>query len=69
MPANHTRRALVLTDEKARHPFRSTLPPHVSATLVRESWLRSLKETLTREWYSVAATYCASFCAAMVFFA
>ena len=25
------RRALVLTDEAARHPFRATLPPHVRA--------------------------------------
>lgn len=24
-----TRRALVLTDESARHPYRASLPPHV----------------------------------------
>ena len=28
------RRALVLTDEAARHPFRATLPPHVCKQLV-----------------------------------
>lgn len=27
------RRALVLTDEEAQHPFRSSLPPHVKADL------------------------------------
>ncbi len=27
------RRALVLTSESARHPFRQTLPPHVLAPL------------------------------------
>jgi len=27
------RRALVLTTESARHPFRRTLPPHVLAAL------------------------------------
>ncbi|QIQ86495.1 hypothetical protein [Erythrobacter sp.] len=28
------RRALVLTDEGARHPYRSTLPPHLRADLI-----------------------------------
>lgn len=28
------RRALVLTDESARHPFRASLPPHVTADLI-----------------------------------
>ncbi|MEE4206745.1 MAG: hypothetical protein V2I39_10655 [Erythrobacter sp.] len=28
------RRALVLTDEGARHPYRSSLPPHVCAELI-----------------------------------
>jgi hypothetical protein len=69
MLAKTTRRALVLTDESARHPFRNTLPPHVCAAVMRESWLRSLKETLMREWHSVATTYCAAFCAVTVFIA
>jgi hypothetical protein len=69
MLAKTARRALVLTDESARHPFRKTLPPHVCATLVRESWLRGLKDTLLREWHSVATTYCAAFCVVTVFFA
>ena len=29
------RRALVLTDESARHPFRASLPPHLTATKKR----------------------------------
>ncbi|HEX7781652.1 MAG TPA: hypothetical protein VF509_02470 [Sphingobium sp.] len=29
------RRALVLTSESARHPFRQTLPPHVLAPLAK----------------------------------
>lgn len=28
------RRALVLTDESARHPYRASLPPHVCADLI-----------------------------------
>jgi len=67
MLAKTTRRALVLTDESARHPFRVTLPPHVSATLVREPWLQSFVGTLQREWHSVATTYCATFCAVLLF--
>jgi hypothetical protein len=69
MLANTTRRALVLTDESARHPFRITLPPHVCAMLARETWAGSFKATLQREWHSVATTYCAAFCAVSVFFA
>ncbi len=30
------RRALVLTDEAARHPFRATLPPHIRRGLEAE---------------------------------
>ena len=28
------RRALVLTDETAQHPFRATLPPHIAKNLI-----------------------------------
>ncbi len=69
MLAQTTRRALVLTDESARHPFRTTLPPHVRGRLVRDSWWRGLKDTLVREWQPVASTYCAAFCAVTVFVA
>lgn len=69
MLARTTRRALVLTDESARHPFRTTLPPHVTAELVRHAWWRSLRGTLVREWHDVATTYCAAFCAVTVFVA
>lgn len=69
MLAQTTRRALVLTDESARHPFRTMLPPHVCATPTNQSWIGSLGTTLQREWYSVATTYCATFCAVTLFFA
>ncbi|MFM5908815.1 MAG: hypothetical protein ACKOPO_14700 [Novosphingobium sp.] len=31
------RRALVVTDESARHPFRMSLPPHVRRLIVDEN--------------------------------
>lgn len=31
---NKGRRALVLTDESARHPYRGTLPPYVRADVI-----------------------------------
>lgn len=66
-----TRRAPVLTDETARHPFLRSLPPHVrndaEAVTAREhvgsGWrlgLADLKQFL--------AAYCASFLAVVVFF-
>ncbi|MEQ8410713.1 MAG: hypothetical protein RIB52_04070 [Erythrobacter sp.] len=33
-PGERRRRALVLTDESAHHPFRASLPPHVRADLI-----------------------------------
>lgn len=45
------RRSLVLTDEKARHPFLASLPPHirrgeepVPVPRVRPSWFRDLRD-------------------------
>lgn len=45
------RRSLVLTDEKARHPFLASLPPHVRRgeepvpiKRTRPSWLRDLRD-------------------------
>ena len=65
------RRALVLTDESARHPFRASLPPHatrVGEVENRRSWRLNFglgKEDL-REF---ATTYCAAFLAVSVFIA
>ena len=63
------RRALVLTDEIARHPFRASLPPHVCRGTepmpARKSEWR-LEKSDMREFVS---TYCASFVAVAVFFA
>ncbi len=46
------RRSLVLTNESARHPFRATLPPHVTRTeempaANRSQWRPSLEDVRT----------------------
>lgn len=66
------RRALVLTTESARHPFRASLPPHVFGQMgeieLRVPWHERLG--LSRaDLESAAATYCAGFVAAFTFFA
>ncbi len=59
------RRALVLTDESARHPFRASLPPHVRKFApLRNNWRMS-----QRDWRYFAATYCAGFLAVTAFIA
>ena len=64
-----TRRALVLTNEAARHPFRMSLPPHVCnaspAQAERQPWWRISKG----DWRDAAMTYCAGFIVVSVFFA
>ena len=42
------RRALVLTDESRRHPFRASLPPHV-CRMPRPTHLTATRPWLTRE--------------------
>ena len=62
-----TRRALVLTDETARHPFLASLPPHVRRieavpAEAPQGWrfdLRDLRQFLT--------AYCATFVAVTAF--
>ncbi len=62
------RRALVLTDERARHPFRASLPPHVR--LGDPGDLRKVKRV---RWFSrqdlmdFLTAYCACFIAVSVF--
>ena len=62
------RRALVLTDEVARHPFRATLPPHV-----RSNEYEAPAEVLWRltrdDVRGFATTYFAAFAAVLVFIA
>lgn len=64
------RRALVLTDESARHPFRAALPPdfdrrtEVEATVPWRERLRLERDDLKQ----FAATYCACFIATTAFF-
>ena len=63
------RRALVLTDETARHPFLASLPP----------WVREVAEPVAlpgrerrisgRDWRDFLTAYCASFVAVMIFLA
>jgi len=62
------RRSLVLTDEKARHPFLASLAPHVRSgaqprAIVRSrpSWLNDLRDFL--------ASYCACFLAVSLYIA
>ena len=66
MPA--MRRALVLTDEAARHPFRATLPAHVRnepASLPRTTDWR----LTTSDMRGFATAYFASFAAVLAFIA
>lgn len=66
------RRALVLTDESARHPFRASLPPHVMARAgeIEKTVPWRLRLGLTRkELESIAATYCAGFVGTIAFIA
>jgi hypothetical protein len=65
------RRALVLTDESARHPFRASLP--MSARLVNEvenrrSWRLNFGLD-ANDLKQIAATYSAGFLATTIFFA
>ena len=59
------RRALVLTDETARHPFRASLPPHVCEMRVeaRVPW----RDQLWRDMRGFAQAYCACFAAVTAF--
>lgn len=64
------RRALVLSDETARHPFRASLPPHVCLVDEVEN-RRPWREALTFDAGDIrqfATTYCATFLATTAFF-
>ena len=62
------RRSLVLTDERARHPFLARLAPHIRrgdgalvAPQPRPGWVQNLREFLM--------AYCACFIAASLYIA
>ena len=60
------RRSLVLTDEAARHPFRSSLPPHIA----REDVMAhdtSLWRITASDVRGVATTYFACLAAVLAF--
>lgn len=64
------RRSLVLSDESARHPFRASLPPHVTvrAGEIEQAvpWRQRLGFT-QKDAETLIATYCAGFIATMAF--
>ncbi len=60
------RRNLVLTDEGARHPFRSQLPPHVRADL-HDIPAESLWRLTVDDVRGFASTYVATTAAVLVF--
>jgi hypothetical protein len=64
------RRALVLTDEAARHPFRASLPPHWREDRDELAEPRVLWRTvLARDVRGFAQAYCACFFAVLAFIA
>ena len=62
------RRALVLRDERARHPFLATLPPHVRAGARPQPETRQWALT-AQDVRDFAATWCAGFIAVSTFIA
>jgi len=65
-PKENGRRSLVLTDEGARHPFRATLPPHVSND-IHDIPAESLWRLTAEDVRGVVNTYVATTAAVLVF--
>ncbi|GGB96609.1 hypothetical protein GCM10011494_13830 [Novosphingobium endophyticum] len=69
------RRALVLTDDAAGHPFRRSLPLHVRARPLDEdvqqaNSLAKLRwQMMGGDWQGFLRAYCASFVAISIFIA
>jgi hypothetical protein len=64
------RRALVLTDEAARHPFRASLPPHWREDRDERAEPRvPWRTVLAQDVRGFAQTYFACFFAVLVFIA
>ncbi|SFG41726.1 hypothetical protein SAMN05518801_12419 [Novosphingobium sp. CF614] len=71
-----TRRALVLTQEGAGHPFRRSLPPHVFTQPLGIDMEAEANARAARRWWASGgdwrgflAAYCASFVAVSIFIA
>lgn len=66
-----TRRALVLTDETARHPFLRSLPPHVRRGIepVRPRAQTARNAFGWQDLRDFLSAYCACFVATVTFFA
>ncbi len=62
------RRALVVTDESARHPFLQSLPPHVRRVEPPRRAPADWRITL-HDWRDFLLSYCACFAAVSVFIA
>lgn len=64
------RRALVLTDEAARHPFRASLPPHWREQRDEHAEpRRPWRMVLMQDVRGFAQTYCACLFAVLAFIA
>ncbi|HEX7751006.1 MAG TPA: hypothetical protein VF440_01245 [Novosphingobium sp.] len=65
------RRALVLTDETARHPFLRSLPPHVRRGIapVRPRERKASGRLGWQDLRDFLSAYCACFVATVTFFA
>lgn len=74
MTTRTRRRALVLGDESARHPFLRSLPPHVRSAIGKERapnhaepppfWRRAIT---SGDWRDFFMAYCAAFVAVSLF--
>ena len=60
------RRSLVLTNEAARHPFRASLPPHVTAD-IHEIPAETLWRLTSEDVRGFATTYVAATAAVLAF--
>lgn len=74
MTTRTRRRALVLGDESARHPFLRSLPPHVRGSIGEErvpnhaGSLPFWRGAITpRDWRDFFMAYCAAFVAVSLF--
>jgi hypothetical protein len=63
------RRSLVLTDEKARHPFLASLPPHIRLGAEAQAIKRDRRAGLLHDLRDFLAAYCACFLAVSLYIA
>ncbi|MDG2005259.1 MAG: hypothetical protein P8J20_18200 [Novosphingobium sp.] len=63
------RRALVLVDESAHHPFRQSLPPHIRKPAAEAERKRVWPRIDLSDWRGFFAAYCAAFLVVSIFIA